>query len=82
MEDPEVLGMTVTFQTGEDRELLQAVSELPLKCRTVIHLFYYEDYKIKEIAETLNVSENTVKSQLNRGRTLLKAKLKEKWEDE
>jgi RNA polymerase sigma-70 factor (ECF subfamily) len=48
----------------------------------VIHLFYYEDYKIKEIAETLNVSENTVKSQLNRGRTLLKAKLKEKWEDE
>ena len=82
MEDPEVIGMTVAFQTGEDKELLQAVSELPLKCRTVIHLFYYEDYKIKEIAETLDISENTVKSQLNRGRSLLKARLRENWEDE
>ncbi len=72
----------VGFSTEEDRNLLEAVAELPLKCRTVIHLFYYEDYKVKEIAEMLNVSENTVKSQLHRGRKILKAILREEWEDE
>ena len=82
MEDLEEMGTTVAFQSREDRDLLEAVSELPLKCRTVIHLFYYEEYKIKEIAEMLEISENTVKSQLARGRQLLKAKLQEEWDDE
>ena len=45
-------------------------------------MFYYEDYKVKELAEMLDVSENTVKSQLHRGRKLLKAILREEWEDE
>jgi RNA polymerase sigma-70 factor (ECF subfamily) len=82
LENTEELGSAVAFSTQEDRNLLEAVAELPLKCRTVIHLFYYEDYKVKEIADMLNVSENTVKSQLHRGRKLLKARLREEWEDE
>jgi RNA polymerase sigma-70 factor (ECF subfamily) len=82
LENTEDLGAAVAFSTQEDRNLLEAVAELPLKCRTVIHLFYYEDYKVKEIADMLNVSENTVKSQLHRGRKLLKARLREEWEDE
>lgn len=82
MENLEEMGNTVVFQTREDRDLLEAVAELPLKCRTIIHLFYYEEYKIKEIAEMLDISENTVKSQLARGRSLLKAKLREEWNDE
>jgi len=82
MEELDETGTAVGFSTEEDRSLLEAVAELPLKCRTVIHLFYYEDYKVKEIAEMLDVSENTVKSQLHRGRKLLKAILREEWEDE
>ncbi len=82
MEELDETGAAVGFSTEEDRNLLEAVAELPLKCRTVIHLFYYEDYKVKEIAEMLGVSENTVKSQLHRGRKLLKAILREEWEDE
>ena len=81
-EELDSVGVTVGFSSAEDRELLDAVAELPLRCRTVIHLFYYEDYKVKEIAEMLDVSENTVKSQLHRGRKLLKAILREEWEDE
>ena len=82
LEELDENGAAVGFSTEEDRNLLEAVAELPLKCRTVIHLFYYEDYKVKEIAEMLDVSENTVKSQLHRGRKLLKAILREEWEDE
>jgi RNA polymerase sigma-70 factor (ECF subfamily) len=70
---------------GEDPEgsgLLDAVLRLPVRCRTVMHLFYYEDYSVKETAELLGISENTVKSQLNRGRRLLKEMLREGWNDD
>ncbi|MBQ7835059.1 MAG: sigma-70 family RNA polymerase sigma factor [Ruminiclostridium sp.] len=56
-------------------EVYEAVMKLPQKYRVVIHLFYYEDYSIKEIAEILKIKENTVKSQLSRGRKLLKGDL-------
>ena len=48
----------------------------------VLHLFYFEDYSISEISEILQVKENTVKSQLARGRKLLKEKLKEAWNED
>ena len=70
---------------GEDPDgsgLLDAVLRLPVRCRTVMHLFYYEDYSVKETAELLGISKNTVKSQLNRGRRLLKEMLREGWNDD
>ena len=56
--------------------------KLPDKFRIVIHLFYYEDYSIKEISEILKISEGNVKVRLSRGRSFLKNTLKELWEDE
>ena len=38
----------------------------------VIHLFYYEEYSIHEIAQLLKLSESNVKVRLSRGRKLLK----------
>ena len=65
------------LEFNEDKEIIyQAVKELPEKYRTVIHLFYYEELSIVEIAEILNKNTNTIKSQLSRGRELLKEKLK------
>ena len=55
---------------------------LPEKYRLVIHLFYYEDYAVEEIARILRRPAGTVKSQLNRGRGLLKEMLKEEWDDD
>ena len=66
----------------DSEEIVTAVMGLPDKCRIIVHLFYYEDYSIKEIAEVLEIKENTVKSQLHRGRALLKSMLKEMWENE
>ena len=45
---------------------------LPAKYRAVLHLFYYEGYAVAEIAHILHRPAGTVKSQLNRGRALLK----------
>ena len=67
------------FEEPEDSRLFGAVMKLPEKQRIVIHLFYYEDYSVSEIAEILHMRENTVKSHLNRGRKLLKNMLEEEW---
>ena len=72
----------LAFEAPEDSRLFEAVMRLPDKYRTVIHLFYYEDYSIQEIAAILNSREGTVKSQLSRGRELLKTMLKEEWDDD
>ena len=58
--------------TDEERILEDFLEKLPLKYLTVIHLFYYEDLKIMEIAKLLEVKESTVKMQLTRARRLLK----------
>lgn len=65
------------FEEPEDRELFEAVMRLPEKYRIVIHLFYYEEYTIDEISATLRSRPGTVKSQLSRGRKLLKSMLTE-----
>ena len=70
------------FEEPEDSRLFQAVMGLPEKYRTVIHLFYYEDYDIQEIAQLLGCPGGTIKSWLSRGRTLLKEILKEDWNND
>lgn len=63
--------------TDEQRELLQAVMGLAPKYRIVIHLYYYEGYHVKEIAEMLHISESNVQIRLMRARKKLKEYLKE-----
>lgn len=60
----------------EESDVYLAVMRLPEKYRTVIHLFYYEELSVAEISGTLGINESTVKSQLSRGRNLLKESLK------
>lgn len=70
------------FPEPADGDVFRAVMELPEKYRVPVHLFYYEDYPVKEIAALLGRGEGTVKSQLSRGRKLLKSKLAEEWNDD
>ena len=72
----------LAFETPEAKGLFEEVMKLPEKYRIVIHLFYYEDYTIKEIAGILKMSENNVKVRLTRGRKLLKKELQEEWNDD
>ena len=53
-------------------DMMWAVLQLPEKYRNCLYLFYYEDYSIKEIAQSLEMPENTVKTNLKRGRQALK----------
>ena len=70
------------FEMTESRELFEEVLKLPEKYRIVLHLFYYEDYSIREIASILHTSEGSVKVRLSRARRLLKDTLGEEWNDD
>jgi RNA polymerase sigma factor (sigma-70 family) len=60
----------------DTNDLLEIIEELPKGYRTVFNLYAIQGYQHKEIAEMLNVSEGTSKSQFARARNLLQAKLK------
>ena len=56
-------------------KLLEMVQALPEGYRMVFNLFVFEEYTHKEIAETLNISENTSKTQLLKARRQLQKKV-------
>ncbi len=58
-------------------EIYALILSLPDGYRTVFNLYVIEGFNHKEIAQKLNISENTSKSQLCKGRALLR-KLLEK----
>jgi RNA polymerase sigma-70 factor (ECF subfamily) len=56
----------------EEIGLIHELSKLKPIYRNIIYLYYYEGYKINEIAKILNLNENTVSSNLTRARKKLK----------
>ncbi len=73
---------TLVFETPESENLFEMVMKLPERYRIVIHLYYYEDYSVNEIADILKLSESNVKTRLSRGRAMLKNVLKEEWDND
>ena len=67
----------VSFSNEDYSDLYDAIKVLPAKLRIVIHLFYYEGYRTKEISGLLHIREATVRSRLTRARKLLKNQLGE-----
>ena len=73
---------TLSFESEEASQVFEAVMQLAPKYRIVVHLFYYEDYSVREITEILKISEANVKTRLSRARVMLRDTLKEVWSDD
>lgn len=56
-------------------ELLKLVQELPSGFRTVFNMFAIEGYSHKEIAEMLNITESTSRSQFTRAKQMLQRRI-------
>ena len=56
----------------EDEALAQALNRLNTKYRAPIHLYYYEDMSVEEIARALGCKPSSVRAQLTRGRDKLR----------
>lgn len=70
------LDENLKFTDSDKSVTFYTVMELPLKYRSVIHLYYYEDLSVKEISSVLGLKESTVTSRLCRARKKLREKLK------
>ncbi len=62
----------LSYMPQERHEVIDVILSLDKKYRLPIHLFYYEGYSIKEIAEILGEKPTTIGSRLDRGRKKLK----------
>lgn len=76
---PEDENLLLEMQTQTD--VYPYVLALPVKYRTVVHLYYYEGYRVAEIARMTGANESTVKSQLFRARDMLREQLKGEFQD-
>ncbi|MFC5465967.1 sigma-70 family RNA polymerase sigma factor [Lederbergia graminis] len=63
------------IQQQHSKEIIEQVASLSPKYKEVIILFYFQDLSMREISEVLNISINTVKSRLLRGKEALQQKL-------
>lgn len=61
-------------------ELLSCITKLSPKYRMVFNLYVIDGYKHSEIADLLNISEGTSKSNLSKAKRTLQHILKEKYE--
>ena len=59
----------------DQRQVLDALRDLPARQRDCLVLRYYDELGIDDIAETLGVSRNSVKTHLQRGLAALEARL-------
>ncbi|MEK4170347.1 sigma-70 family RNA polymerase sigma factor [Lysinibacillus sp. FSL L8-0312] len=65
----------------ERSQIGAAILKLSLAYREPVILYYFEEMKIRDIAQLLGIAENTVKTRLKRAREALKPHLKqEEWE--
>lgn len=65
------------FDKESFSDMTKVIMELPIKYRKVIHLYYYEGFSTKEVADILGEKESTLRSELRRGRRILERKLGE-----
>ncbi|HBT94611.1 MAG TPA: RNA polymerase subunit sigma-24 [Coriobacteriia bacterium] len=72
----DLVGHDFRFRTDEQDQLFRALRELPEKYRTVLHLFYFEDLSIADMATILNIETGTIRVQLSRARASMREKLK------
>lgn len=61
------------------QELLDMIQDLPDGYRLVFNLYAIEGYTHKEVAQKLNISEGTSKSQLSRARKALQQMIENRW---
>lgn len=60
------------LEQNQNDDVYLAVLSLATKYRVVIHLYYYENLSVSEVASVLKISESAVKQRLKRAREMLK----------
>lgn len=65
------------WKEEKEQRLYEELQQLPGKYRVMLHLYYFEGYKIREIAQMFHMRASTVNTRIDRGRKLLREMLEE-----
>lgn len=65
------------FKRLEVQDIMRYINQMPDGYRTVFNLYVIEGYAHREIAEMLDISEGTSKSQLSKARSMMRKLLEE-----
>jgi RNA polymerase sigma-70 factor (ECF subfamily) len=70
----DVLGSPSVALAAKDEQdvVVAALQHIPLELQMTLELYYWEELKVTEIAEVLEIPLGTVKSRMNRGRKMVK----------
>ena len=77
IEDLELPSEAAEYLDESQSRLLDEIRRLPSKYSIVIHLYYYEDYNVKEIAKLLGISQGNVQQRLFRARAKLRKQMEQ-----
>lgn len=66
-----------TVADEDTQAVLEALRQLPDRQRACLVLHYYQELSIAEVADTLNISKNSVKTHCRRGLASLESRLEE-----
>ena len=77
IQEVEIKGSNHYSDDYTTEELLNVIKTLPPGYKMVFNMYAIEGYRHKEIAEKLEINENTSKSQYSRAKKLIQKKLKE-----
>ncbi|MDR0435208.1 MAG: sigma-70 family RNA polymerase sigma factor [Propionibacteriaceae bacterium] len=73
-EDAErVAPVVFSFRSEMQDAVFRALGELPEQYRSVLHLFYFDDLSVAQIAQLLGLAEGAVKMRLSRGRDMMRS---------
>lgn len=67
---------TILEEHQREKLIRKLIDDLPVKYKTALVLYRYEELSYQQIAEQLNISLSAVESRIHRGRKKLKEKLK------
>lgn len=73
--DPQLMAKANTQDRHERTDLTEQLLMLPQSYRVILYLFYYEGYKLSEIAVMLRLNPNTVKTRMRNARKRLRLEM-------
>ena len=62
-----------------EKSVHNAINQLHPINKTILLLYYFDDLKIKEIADIMNMNENTIKTRISRSKLFLQPLLETQW---
>ena len=65
------------LKSDKDNTIIEYLDKIEHKYKSVFTLYYFNDYKTKEISKILRITEMSVRTRLNRARKMLKKLIEE-----